>query len=65
MEVNLFMMKIVRCSGEGASACKRCTDNGKWNITWACFLYKIEGYEGCYCADCVKAITGQEVYHAI
>lgn len=29
------------------------------------FLYKIEGYEGCYCADCVKAITGQEVYHVI
>lgn len=34
------MMKIVPCSGEGASACKRCTDNGKWNITWTCFLYK-------------------------
>ena len=55
------MMKIVPCSGEGVSACKRCTDNGKWNITWTCFLYKIEGYEGCYCADCV----GQEVYHVI
>lgn len=21
-----------------------------------CFLYKIEGYEGCYCLDCVKEI---------
>lgn len=42
MEVNLLMMKIVRCSGEGASACKRCTDNGKWNITWTCFYIKLK-----------------------
>ena len=56
------MMKIVRCSGEGAGTCKRCSDNGKWNSIWSCFLYKIEGYEGCYCADCVKAIVGQDAF---
>jgi len=31
-------------------------DNGKWNRSWMCFLYKIEGYEGCYCSECVKKI---------
>ena len=49
-------MKITKCTGEGQGSCKRCSDNGKWNITWMCFLYKIEGYEGCYCRDCVKEI---------
>ena len=23
------------------------------------FLYKIEGYEGCYCSDCVKEIKAE------
>jgi len=27
------------------------------NVNWMCFLYKIEGLEGCYCSDCVKKIT--------
>ena len=49
-------LKITRCTGEGQGSCKRCLDNGKWNRTWMCFLYKIEGYEGCYCSDCVKEI---------
>lgn len=49
-------MKITKCTGEGQGSCKRCSDNGKWNRTWMCFLYKIEGYEGCYCRDCVKEI---------
>ena len=52
-------MKIVKCQGEGQGSCKRCTDNGKWNRIWMCFLSKIEGYEGCYCNDCVKAIQAE------
>ena len=51
-------MKITKCTGEGQGSCKRCSDNGKWNRSWMCFLYKIEGYEGCYCYDCVKEIEG-------
>ena len=51
-------MKVTKCKGEGQGSCKRCSDKGKWNRTWMCFLYKIEGYEGCYCADCVKEIQG-------
>lgn len=51
-------MKITQCTGEGMGSCKRCSDNGKWNMNWMCFLYKIEGYEGCYCSDCVKEIKG-------
>ena len=50
-------MNIRRCKGEGYGSCKRCTDNGKWNCPWMCFLYKIEGLDGCYCSDCVKEIT--------
>lgn len=52
-------MKITKCTGEGQGSCKRCTDKGKWNRMWCCFLYKIEGYEGCYCSDCVKEITAE------
>ena len=48
--------KITKCTGEGQGSCKRCSDNGKWNRSWMCFLYKIEGYEGCYCSECVKKI---------
>ena len=49
-------MKIIKCTGEGHGSCRRCSDKGIWNRTWMCFLYRIEGYEGCYCRDCVKEI---------
>lgn len=44
-------MKVTKCTGEGQGSCKRCSDKGKWNRNC-----KIEGYEGCYCFDCVKEI---------
>lgn len=44
---------ITQCKGEGQGQCRRCLLNGKWNVTWMCFLYKIEGLEGCYCEKCV------------
>ena len=49
-------MKVTQCIGEGLGSCKRCSDKGIWNGSWMCFLYSIEGYEGCYCSDCVKEI---------
>ena len=49
-------LKITRCTGEGMGSCKMCNDNGNWNASWMCFLYEIEGLEGCYCSDCVKEI---------
>lgn len=49
-------MKVTKCTGEGQGSCKRCSDKDKWNISWMCFLYNIEGYDGCYCSDCVKEI---------
>lgn len=52
-------MKVTQCTGEGMGSCKRCFDNGKWNMNWMCFLYKIEGYEGCYCSDCVKELKAE------
>ena len=53
-------MNVVKCKGEGHGSCKRCSDKGKWNMTWMCFLYKIEGYEGCYCRDCVNEIQTEK-----
>ena len=50
-------MLIKKCEGEGHGSCKRCTDSGKWNRMWMCFLYRIEGLDGCYCGDCVKEIA--------
>ena len=55
------MPKITKCTGEGQGSCKRCTDNGKWNRNWMCFLNKIEGYDGCYCNDCTAAIIFKRI----
>ena len=52
--------KITPCTGEGQGSCKRCNDHGLWNRHWMCFLYEIEGYEGCYCSECVKKIMEVE-----
>ena len=54
------MVKITQCQGEGQGSCKRCNDKGIWNANWMCFLYKIEGFEGCYCEKCVKEILREE-----
>ena len=53
-------MKVIKCKGEGQGSCKRCLDNGKWNRKWMCFLYEIDGLDGCYCSDCVKEITKEK-----
>lgn len=50
-------MKVTKCKGEGQGSCKKCSDEGRWNRTWMCFLYEIEGLKGCYCSDCVKKIV--------
>ena len=54
------MVKITQCQGEGQGSCKRCNDKGIWNVNWMCFLYKIEGKEGCYCEKCTKEIMRKE-----
>lgn len=53
-------LKITRCQGEGQGSCKMCSDNGKWNRNWMSLLFKVEGFEGCYCSDCVKKILNGE-----
>lgn len=53
-------LKITKCTGEGQGSCKRCNDYGIWNRHWMSMLYKIEGYEGCYCSYCVKEIMEGE-----
>lgn len=57
-------MKVTQCKGEGQGSCKRCSDNGKWGRAWMCFLYEIEGLDGCYCRECVKEIQDKDgVYY--
>lgn len=53
-------LEVSQCQGEGQGSCKRCIDNGKWNRMWMCFLYKIKGYEGCYCGNCVEEIKKEQ-----
>lgn len=50
-------LRIRSHNGEGQGKCKMCADNGRPSIH-GCFLYEVEGYEGCYCCDCVKKIIG-------
>lgn len=57
LKVTKCEVKVTKCEGEGQGSCKKCSDDGKWNRNWMCFLYHIEGYEGCYCSDCVKKIV--------
>lgn len=51
-------MKITQCKGEGQGSCKLCDEHGIFNRDWMSFLYKIEGYEGCYCENCINEIKG-------
>ena len=53
-------LKITQCKGEGQGSCKRCNDQGIWNRHWMSLLYKIEGYDGCYCTYCIKEIEKGE-----
>ena len=53
-------IKVTKCKGEGQGSCKRCNDYGIWNRQWMCFLYEIEGYEGCYCSYCVEEIMERD-----
>lgn len=52
-------MKVTRCKGEGQGSCKRCEKHGVWNRYWMCFLYEIDGMDGCYCEKCIKEMEGE------
>lgn len=54
------MVKIRQCDGNGQGTCTLCESKGKWNRTWMCFLYKIEGMNGSYCYKCVNEILAKE-----
>lgn len=49
-----------QCEGEGQGSCKRCEDNGIWNRSWMCFLYKVDGYPGCYCRECAEILEKEK-----
>ncbi len=50
---------MTQCKGEGQGSCKSCSDKGKWNRNWMCFLYEIQGIDGCYCYQCAKEMEEQ------
>lgn len=45
-----------QCTGNGLGECRRCADKGKWNRYWVDFLYKVDGFKGVYCWNCVKEL---------
>lgn len=53
-------LTITQSEGHGQGQCVLCEKRGKWNRTWMCFLYKIKGKEGVYCANCVAELIGGE-----
>ena len=54
-------MKICKAEGHGQSACRRCTELGKYSWTWTSFLYKIEGINGYFCYECTKEIEKEGI----
>ena len=53
------MLLIKQCDGNGLGSCTSCERKGVWNRTWMCFLYKIDGIDGIYCAKCLKEILAE------
>ena len=49
-------LKITKCVGEGQAECKRCAEIKGFNRNWVSMMYKIDGYDGCYCSDCVETM---------
>lgn len=45
-----------QCSGEGLGSCTKCEEQGKWNRSWMCFLFKVEGHDGIYCYEHAKEL---------
>ena len=54
-------MRITKCQGEGQGSCTMCSSHGWWNRHWMTCLSKIEGFDGCYCSDCVEIIRNAPV----
>lgn len=59
IKFNMDAVKVFRCQGNGQGSCLRCSENGKWNREWMCFLYTVDSLPGCYCSDCVKQICDE------
>lgn len=55
--MNDISLKIIKCVGDGQSECKRCADIKGFNRFWMAMLYKIDGFDGCYCYDCMRFIV--------
>lgn len=51
---------MIKATGEGQAECPRCRELGKWSHTWVCFLYKVEGHEGCYCKEHAEEFDKEE-----
>jgi hypothetical protein len=49
-------LKITRCTGNGQGSCTGCEKEKGWNRVWMSMLFKIDGFDGLFCADCVRKI---------
>ena len=51
---------MIKAEGNGQSECYECKKQGKWSLTWTCFLYKIknDNYEHFYCLEHAKELEG-------
>ena len=52
-------LKITQCIADSdiKGVCRMCSErNGSWNVVNMCSLFRVEGYDGAFCSDCVKEI---------
>lgn len=45
-----------QCNFEGQGTCRICESTKGFNRYWGCFLYKVDGYDGCYCYEHAKEL---------
>ena len=50
-----------QAQGYGQGQCALCKKRGKWNVTWMCFLYEVEGKDGVYCKNCADELAMQDI----
>lgn len=58
-ELNINGVKVYRGLDEGQGECKRCADIRGWNRCWVSMMYKIDGYNGLYCSECMDFIVNE------
>lgn len=53
-------INYIKLEGNGQCSCKRCEEKRGWNRHWTNMCFKIEGFDGVYCSECLKEILAEE-----